>query len=187
MEKTELRIRKFGEPVLRKKSAPVKKITPEHQEFLSKMARLMYEGEGVGLAAPQAGLNEAMIVVDIGKGLYKLINPKIVKAQGCQTNEEGCLSVPGVCIKIKRAKRIELVALSESGKPLNIEAEGLLACVFQHEIDHLRGKLIVDYASFLEKVKISRILKELKKKAKDGTSEPPPSLVKAGNSRPFSL
>jgi len=167
MEKTELKIREFGDPVLRKKSLPLKKVTLTQAEFLSKMARLMYDDEGVGLAAPQVGLNAAMIVVDIGKGLYKLINPKIIKAQGSQVNQEGCLSVPGVCIKIRRAKNIELEALDEEGKPLSIQAEGLLACVFQHEIDHLNGKLIVDYATLLEKIKIAKILKELKKKTKD--------------------
>lgn len=167
MEKTELKIRTFGDPVLRKKSASVRKITDEHREFLSRMAQLMYADGGVGLAAPQAGLSLEMIVVDIGKGgLYKLINPKIIKHQGCQVNKEGCLSVPGACIKVKRAKKVKLEALDETGKLLNIEAEGLLACVFQHEIDHLRGKLIVDYASLLEKIKIANLLKELKKKAK---------------------
>jgi peptide deformylase len=168
MGKTELRVRKFGDPVLRKKSALVKEITAEHREFLSKMAQLMYEDEGVGLAAPQVGLSLDMIVVDIGKGgLYKLINPKITKFQGSQVNKEGCLSVPGACIKVKRANKVKLEALDETGKPLNLEAEGLLACVFQHEIDHLRGKLIVDYASLLEKIKIAKVLKELKKEVKN--------------------
>ena len=167
MKKTGLRIRKFGDPVLRKKSTPVEKITPRHQEFLSGMARLMYAGEGVGLAAPQAGINKAMIVVDIGQELYKLINPKIVRAQGYQTNKEGCLSLPGLCIRVKRAKKIRLNALNESGEPLNIEAEGLLACVFQHEIDHLQGRLIVDYASLVEKIRIAKLLRELKKKGRD--------------------
>lgn len=167
MEKTTLlRIRIFGDPLLRKKSAPVKEVVHRHREILSKMARLMYDGEGVGLAASQAGINEAMIVVDIGKGLYKLINPQIVKAQGAQVNQEGCLSVPGICIKVRRAKKIKLEALDEFGKPCNIEAEGLLACVFQHEIDHLKGKLILDYATLLDKIKIAKALKELKKKAK---------------------
>jgi len=166
MEKTELKIRTFGDPVLRKKSHPVKKITEKHREFLSKMAQLMYEDEGVGLAAPQVGFKFEMIVVDIGKGggLYKLINPRINKRKGTQVNKEGCLSVPGVCIKVKRANKVWLEALDENGKFLNVEAEGLLACVFQHEIDHLRGKLIVDYASFVEKIKIAKALKELKKR-----------------------
>ncbi len=167
MEKTGLKIRTFGDPVLRKKSVQLRKVTLEDREFLSRMARLMYDDEGVGLAAPQVGINVAMIVADVGKGLYKLINPKIVKAQGSQVNKEGCLSVPGICIKVKRANKVVVEALDENGEPLSIEAEGLLACVFQHEIDHLNGKLIVDYATLLEKIKIAKILEELKKKAKD--------------------
>ncbi|MDD2927843.1 MAG: peptide deformylase, partial [Candidatus Omnitrophica bacterium] len=94
MEKTALRIRKFGDPVLRKKAGLVKKITPDHRDILSGMARLMYDGEGIGLAASQVGLGQAMIVVDKGKGLYKIVNPKVVKALGTQVNLEGCLSVP---------------------------------------------------------------------------------------------
>ena len=164
MEKTELRIRKLGDIILRKKSASVKKITSGHRELLSKMARLMYDDQGIGLAAPQVGVSEALIVVDAGSGLFKLINPKIIKCSGSQVNKEGCLSVPGICIKVKRAKKVKLEALDESGEVLNLEAEGLLACVFQHEIDHLNGKLIVDYASILEKIKIVKALKELKKK-----------------------
>ncbi|MFA4989156.1 MAG: peptide deformylase [Candidatus Omnitrophota bacterium] len=173
MEKTALRIRKYGDLTLRKKAGLVKKITPDHRDILSAMARLMYAGEGIGLAAAQVGLDQAMIVVDIGKGLYKVVNPKIVKAQGTQVNLEGCLSVPGICIKVKRANKIKVTGLDENGEPLNLEAEGLLACVFQHEIDHLKGRLIVDYASFPEKIKIARTLKELKKKAEDeNLSEP---------------
>lgn len=161
-----LKIRTLGDPVLRKKSARIKKVTAEHRELLSKMARLMYEDEGVGLAAPQVGVSLAMIVADTGKGLYKLINPKIVKAGGSQANKEGCLSVPGVCIKVRRANIVGIEALDENGDPLNLEAEGLLACVFQHEIDHLHGKLIVDYAPLLEKIRIAKTLKTLRKKTK---------------------
>jgi peptide deformylase len=101
-----------------------------------------------------------MIVVDIGGGLYKLINPKITESSGSQVNQEGCLSLPGVCIKVKRAERVKVKAQDEYGKLLNIEAQGLLACVFQHEIDHLKGKLIIDYASVLEKIKIKKALKK---------------------------
>ncbi|MCX5700323.1 MAG: peptide deformylase [Candidatus Omnitrophica bacterium] len=170
MEEIALRIRIFGDPVLRKKSSAVKKVTARHREALSKMAQLMYEGEGVGLAAPQAGINENMIVVDIGEGLYKLVNPRIVKATGSQVNQEGCLSVPGLCIKVKRANKITLKALDDEGKSLDIKAEGLLACVFQHEIDHLKGKLIVDYASLIKKIEIARALKRLKDQVKDEES-----------------
>ena len=167
MEKTELKIRIFGDPFLRKKSTEIKAVTLRHREVLSKMVQLMYEGDGIGLAAPQAGINEAMIVIDAGSGLYKLINPKIVKVGGSQVNQEGCLSVPGLCIKVRRANKITVKALDEFGKPLNIQAEGLLACVFQHEIDHLKGKLIVDYASFLEKIRIKKTLEGFKKRVKD--------------------
>ncbi len=162
MEKTALKIRVLGDPVLRKRSVLVKQIMPWHKEFFSRMAQMMYEGQGIGLAAPQAGVNEAMIVVDIGNGLYKLVNPKIVWSSGYQVNQEGCLSVPGVCINVKRAQKIRLKAMDEEGKPVDMEAQGLLACVFQHEIDHLKGRLIVDYASFLERLKIKKVFKKLK-------------------------
>jgi peptide deformylase len=166
-ERAGLRIRLFGDPGLRKEAKPVKGITSVHSDILSQMAQHMYAASGIGLAAPQVGINEAMIVADIGSGLYKLINPKIVKRQGHQTVEEGCLSIPGICMKVKRAKKVLIEAQDEFAKPITIEAEDLLACVFQHEIDHLKGKLIVDYASLFEKLKIKKKLRELKKKVKD--------------------
>ena len=168
MSETASKIRVYGDPVLRKRAAAVNKATGFHRDALSSMAQAMYAGQGVGLAAPQVGISQALIVVDIGSGLYKLINPKIVKSQGSQVQEEGCLSIPGVCIKVRRANKILLKAQDEEGKPLSIDAEGLLACVFQHEIDHLRGKLIVDYAAFFRKLKIKKRLRELKEKAKNG-------------------
>lgn len=165
MKKIELRIRLFPDLALRKKSKQVSNITETHRQILSDMAKIMYEGSGIGLAAPQAGINECMIVLDIGAGLYKLINPKVVKREGSQVLEEGCLSIPGICIKVKRAKKVKVVAKDEFGAPLEIEADNLLACVLQHEIDHLKGKLIVDYASFFKKIEISKKLEALKKKA----------------------
>ena len=149
MDETRLKIRLFSDPVLRKKSRLVKQVNAQRQDILTQMSRIMYDFSGIGLAAPQVGINESMIVVDVGTGLYKLINPKITKKQGSGVMEEGCLSVPGVCIKIKRAKKVLIKALDDTGKPVTIEAEDLLARVFQHEIDHLKGKLIVDYASLL--------------------------------------
>jgi peptide deformylase len=171
MNETVLKIRVFGDPVLRRKARAVKRITAYHKQMLSQMAQLMYDSGGVGLAASQMGINEAMIVVDIGAGLYKLINPRIVQRQGSQVLEEGCLSVPGICLKIKRAKKIVVRAQDENAKPLKIEAQDLLACVFQHEIDHLKGRLIVDHASVLEKFKIKRRLIALQKKANENLSE----------------
>jgi len=167
MEKITLKIRLFGDPVLRKKAKPVRKIEQAQRDILSEMVRLMLDSGGVGLAAPQVGVAESLIVADIGKGLYKLINPKILKKEGRQVLEEGCLSIPGVCIKVKRAKKVVVAAQDEFAKPLTIEAQDLLACVLQHEIDHLKGKVITDYASFFEKLKIKRKLAELKKRLKD--------------------
>jgi len=167
MKETELKIRIFGDAVLRKKALPIKEVTQGHREILSQMARLMYASCGIGLASPQIGIDASMVVIDIGAGLYKLINPRIVNKEGTQIMEEGCLSVPGVCIKVKRSKKIKVLAQDESGKSTVIEAEDLLARVFQHEIDHLKGRLIVDYASFFEKLKMSKRLEALKKKAED--------------------
>jgi peptide deformylase len=161
MSETGLKIRILGDQALRKKAKKVSRISPDHSSTLSGMARLMYESKGIGLAAPQVGINQAMIVVDIGSGLYKLINPKIVKKEGRQSMEEGCLSVPGVYVKIKRAKKICVESLDENGAPQKIEAQDLLACVFQHEIDHLEGKLIVDYVSLLKKIAIRKKLASL--------------------------
>jgi peptide deformylase len=127
----------------------------------------MYEQSGIGLAAPQVGINESMIVVDIGSGLYKLVNPQVTSGEGSQAIEEGCLSIPGVCIKVKRKKKILVKALDENSQLVNIEAEDLLACVLQHEIDHLKGKLIVDYASFFERIKIRNKIEGLQKRTRD--------------------
>ncbi|MFA5361938.1 MAG: peptide deformylase [Candidatus Omnitrophota bacterium] len=157
----ELNIRTLGDPVLRKKAKKVKQITAGHRQLLSKMARTMYAAGGVGLAAPQVGNDEALIVIDAGTGLYKLINPKIVKKEGRQALEEGCLSVPGVSVKVKRAKKIIVQALDEDALPLTIEAQNLLAVVFQHEIDHLEGKLIIDYASFFKKMLLKKKIKKI--------------------------
>jgi peptide deformylase len=170
-----LKIRLFGNPALRKKAPAVRKISDCHRGLLDEMVKLMRSGSGIGLAAPQAGINAAMIVVDIGSGLYKLINPKIIKRHGRQVLEEGCLSIPGICIKIKRAKKVSVKALNENAEPVVIEACDLLACVFQHEIDHLKGRLIVDYASFFDKLKIRKKLEELKKLS---NKEPPTAVCK---------
>lgn len=167
MSETALKIRHYGDRVLRKRAAFVKTVTSFQRDALSKMTQAMYAGEGVGLAAPQVGISQALIVVDIGSGLYKLINPKIIKRKGSQVQEEGCLSIPGVCVKVRRARKILLKAQDEEGKSLSIDAEGLLACVFQHEIDHLKGKLIVDYATFFRKLKIKKRLQDFKEKARD--------------------
>ncbi|MBN1912883.1 MAG: peptide deformylase [Candidatus Omnitrophica bacterium] len=165
MKKIELKIRTYPDPVLRKKAQRVVKVVEEHRAIISGMAKLMYSSSGIGLAAPQVGISLSMITVDCGLGLYKLINPKILKKEGQQAIEEGCLSVPGVCVKVRRARKIVVQAQDEYGKLLNIEAEDLFACVIQHEMEHLRGGLIIDHASFLEKLKMKKNLVHLKTKA----------------------
>ncbi|MDP2044435.1 MAG: peptide deformylase [Candidatus Omnitrophota bacterium] len=166
MPETRLKIKIFGDPVLRKKAKPVKLVTAQHRKILLAMAKSMYEDSGIGLAAPQVGISAQLIVADIGDGLLKLVNPKIIKRQGSQVVQEGCLSVPGICIKVRRAKQVWVEALDENSCPLKLVAKDLFACVLQHEIDHLKGKLIVDYASFLEKLRIKRKLSILKKSNK---------------------
>ena len=167
MPKTALKIRVYGDNLLRRKAALVKSVTADCREILSRMAITMYEGSGVGLAAPQVGISQQLIVVDIGTGLYKLVNPRIIKRQGTQVTQEGCLSVPGICINVKRARKVWLKAVDENGKFVDIQAEDLLACVFQHEIDHLKGKMIVDYAKVFDKMKIKSKLAALERKVKD--------------------
>lgn len=166
MLETSLKIKVFGDIVLRKIAKPVGRITDQHRQILSQMAKTMYADSGIGLAAPQVGFSLQLIVVDIGEGLYKLVNPKIVKKQGHQSIREGCLSVPGVCIKVKRAKEVWVQAQDVDGRLMEIQAKDLFACVIQHEIDHLKGKLIIDHASFLEKLRIKRKLAALKTKDK---------------------
>ena len=158
MPETRLKINIFGDPVLRKKAKPVKEVTAEYRKILSSMVESMYEHSGIGLAAPQVGISAQLIVVDIGEGLHKLVNPKIVKRQGSQAIQEGCLSVPGACVKVRRSKQIWIEALDENNSPIKLEAKDLFACVLQHEIDHLEGKLILDYASLLMRLKIKRRL-----------------------------
>jgi peptide deformylase len=165
-ERAGLKIKVFGDSVLRKKAKPIGRITDEHRRILSQMAKTMYDDSGIGLAAPQVGSSVQLIVADIGEGLYKLVNPKIVRRQGKQSISEGCLSVPGVCIKVKRAKQVWVQAQDEDSRFIEIEAKDLFACVLQHEIDHLKGKLIIDYASLLQKLRIKRKLALLKDKSK---------------------
>ena len=112
----------------------------------------MYNAKGVGLAAPQVGINKRVIVVDIGEGLYKLVNPEIVSSSGIQDGPEGCLSVPNVIGNVKRSEHIKVKALDENGNIVTIEASGFLARAFQHEIDHLNGIIFTDKATAIERM-----------------------------------
>jgi len=141
-----LTIRKLGDPVLRSKAKKVEKINDRTKELISNMVDTMYKNNGVGLAAPQVGILQQIIVIDIGEGnLVKLINPEIIKSSNEQKiREEGCLSVPGKTGSVIRAKEVVVKGLNEDGKEITYEAQDMFARAFQHEIDHLNGILFID-------------------------------------------
>ena len=133
------------DPVLRKKSRPVDEVNDKIRQLLDDMAETMYHSKiGAGLAAPQVGVLKRLVVIDMGDGLIKLVNPKLVEAEGEQEVIEGCLSVPNRWGKLKRPYRVKVEALNEKGEPVTYEAVGDKAKCFCHEIDHLDGILFVD-------------------------------------------
>lgn len=162
------RIRKYGEPILRQKCRRVLRLASRENRVLSQMAATMYKVQGVGLAAPQIGLDEQLFVVDVGEGLIKLANPLILLKDGESVVEEGCLSVPHTMVKVRRASRVMVEGWNENEERVRIESEGLLARVLQHEIDHLRGILIIDYVLSGEKTVDEDSLSPRKRGEKNG-------------------
>ncbi len=151
-----LEIKKYPDPVLRNKSEEVKDLNGSMQKLIDDMIETMHEAPGIGLAAPQVGESLRLIVVDIsqkegGHPLIVLVNPEIVEAEGRIDSEEGCLSVPNYYSTIKRHGKVLVKGLDRDGNPVEIEAEGLLARVLQHEIDHLNGVLFIDHLSPIKK------------------------------------
>jgi len=139
----------MGDPVLREKAKPVKEINDSIIRLLDNMRDTLHEYEGVGLAAPQIGISKRVIVVETDDEYYELINPEIVKEEGRMMAIEGCLSIPQLTGKVKRAARVTVKGLNREGKEVTIEADGILARAFQHEIDHLDGILFVDRAEWV--------------------------------------
>jgi peptide deformylase len=139
-------VRKDGDPVLRKKAIKVKRFGNWLTRLLNDMEETMELAKGIGLAAPQIGVSKRIIVINFEEKLYKLINPEIIKEEGQTTEIEGCLSVPGMLGTVKRAKSVVVKALNENQEEIEINAEGMLAVVLQHEIDHLDGVLYTDIA-----------------------------------------
>lgn len=136
------------------------------RQLIRDMAETMYEAPGIGLAATQVDVHKRVVVIDISEdksALLALINAEIVERSGEQVCEEGCLSVPGIYEKVTRAERVRVKALDDKGEPFELEAEGLLAVCIQHELDHLEGKVFVEY---LSQLKLSRIKSRLAKKAR---------------------
>jgi len=133
------------------------------RQLIADMAETMYAAPGIGLAATQCEVHERVIVIDVSEdrtGMLAFVNAVIVEAAGEAENEEGCLSVPGVFDKVRRAERIKVRALNAQGEPFVLEAEGLLAVCIQHEIDHLEGKVFVEYLSRLKQQRIASRLKK---------------------------
>ena len=153
----QFKIKVYPESVLRQKSQSIAKITEKEKSLFTKMLNLMHHACGVGLAAPQIGINKKIIVIDIGEGPIKLANPEIVSVKGSDVLEEGCLSVPGALVNIQRPSEVVIKALNEEGSTVEIKAQGLLARVILHEIDHLNGKLIIDYMNFIKKLKFKLV------------------------------
>ncbi|AQR93943.1 peptide deformylase [Clostridium saccharoperbutylacetonicum] len=137
-------IRKYGDDVLRKKCREIDKIDDRLLTLIEDMKETMYEADGVGLAAPQVGILKRLFVVDIGEGPLVFINPEILETSGTQTDEEGCLSLPGKTEEVTRPNFVKARALNEKGEEFEIEAEELLARAILHEYDHLNGTLFID-------------------------------------------
>jgi len=175
-----LRIRKFPDDVLKRPARPVENINGELNSLLDSMAQTMYAAPGVGLAAPQVRESKRIIVLDTdheepGKHLLKLINPRVVEAEGKIIWEEGCLSVIDYSAEVERAAKVLVRAWTPEQKEIEIEAEELLAVAIQHEIDHLDGKLFIDRIS---RIKRELYRRKLKKMIKEGKADERPSTVR---------
>ena len=138
-------IRVMGDPVLRQEAKSIDNIDGRIVQMVDDMVPAMYQAEGIGLAAPQVGIQKRLFVYDIGEGPQTLVNPEIVDSDGEWTFEEGCLSVPGLSFEIIRPKEVHLVGRDLNGNEVSIEADELLARLFQHELDHLDGVLLLDH------------------------------------------
>jgi peptide deformylase len=146
-----LDIHVLGSPILRAETKIVAEVTDEVRKLADDMFDTMYAAKGIGLAAPQVGRSERLAVVDVDDQRFALINPEIVWEEGSERSEEGCLSIPDIYGDVDRAQRVLVRALDLEGKQIEIEATDLLARCLQHEIDHLHGRLFIDYLSFLKR------------------------------------
>jgi peptide deformylase len=163
---TILNILKYPDERLYKVAREVKVVNKEIKTLISNMAETMYEAPGIGLAATQVDFHQRIIIIDISEdknNLLVLINPILLESKGEEFNQEGCLSVPEVFEKVKRAEWIKISAIDINGKKFELEADGLLAVCIQHEMDHLEGKVFVDYLSNLKKNRIKKKLIKMDK------------------------
>ncbi|MFA5336925.1 MAG: peptide deformylase [Candidatus Omnitrophota bacterium] len=149
-----LEINRYPNYILRKKCALVEKVTEDDLRLFNEMLFTIHHFGGMGLAAPEIGMDKSLIVVDIKGNVLKMANPEILDKRGFVRFQESCLSLPGLNVRIGRADKIVVRGLNEKGKIVEFRAEGLLSRVLQHEIDHLKGRLIIDYLGLLERVRL---------------------------------
>ena len=159
-----LDIHVLGSPVLREETQPVTAITDDLRRLVDDMFETMRAAQGIGLAAPQVGRLERVAVVDVDNDPIVLINPEIIVESGSERAEDGCLSIPDIYGDVDRAARVTVRATNLEGKTFEREANELLARAFQHEIDHLHGKLFIDYLSFLKRRGVMARWEDLKEK-----------------------
>jgi peptide deformylase len=162
---------RFGEHVLQRPAEPVTVFDAELDRLIDDMIETMYAAPGIGLAAPQVGVAKRVCVIDLSAGkkggeLLTLINPEFVEREGMQLEDEGCLSVPGFNATVARPARAVVRALDRTGQPRVIEASGLLARAFQHEIDHIEGRLFLDRLRGLKRDMIARRIRKLQRAGK---------------------
>lgn len=164
-----LNILRYPDARLHKVAAPVTVFDEPLKKLVRDMAETMYAAPGVGLAATQVDVHKQVIVVDVSErqdSLVVLVNPEVVEASGVSDIEEGCLSVPGVYDTVERAERVKVRAYDQNGNSFTLEAQGLLAVCIQHEMDHLKGKVFVEYLSQLKQQRVrARLAKQLRKTA----------------------
>ena len=164
-----LNILRYPDARLHKAAALVTVFDESLKKLVRDMAETMYAAPGIGLAASQVDVHKQVIVIDVSErhdSLVVLVNPEIVEASGVSDIEEGCLSVPGVYDIVERAERVKVRAFDQNGNPFTLEAQGLLAVCIQHEMDHLKGKVFVEYLSQLKQQRVrAKLAKQLRKSA----------------------
>ena len=163
---TRLTILEYPDPRLRTKALPVGAVDAQLRDLIDDMLETMYAAKGIGLAATQVDVHRRLLVADVSEGRDEprvFVNPEILSSEGTETSQEGCLSVPGYYDEIERAERIRVRAQDRDGRTFEADLDGLLAICVQHEIDHLDGKLFVDY---LSEMKRQRVRKKIEKERK---------------------
>ena len=163
-----LEILTYPDPRLAKRALPVEKVDDELRKLIDDMTETMYSAPGVGLAATQVNVHKQIIVIDVSEDrsdLRVFVNPEVTRREGVAVNQEGCLSLPGIYDNVERAESVTVTALDRNGSRFTLNASGMLATCIQHEMDHLQGKIFIDYLSELKQNRVRAKLKKRQRKA----------------------